>query len=275
MFGQQGNDTLVGTGANASLYGGQGTDSLFVEGNNSYLSGDLGNDTLLVAQDVTGSTLLGGEGNDSLYGFDGTDNILNGGAGNDILVAGDPGDTLIGGEGNDFFIGSNDPTVGDTLGGEAGRSGSDTLYGGVGADSLIGIAGFDGFYYASNGEINDTITSFQSGTDKIYLKSTAFGNSTPDSNGNLVKVADLAAPGQSLRTGLDFFSVPANQDYTGTFSGGSTTLPAIVFDSNASGGGILYWDFLGGGSENLNGANLSVIATIQSGSVSFNDIVIF
>lgn len=269
MFGQQGNDTLVGTGENASLYGGQGTDSLLATAD-SYLSGDLGNDTLNVTG--SGNTLLGGEGNDSLFGLNGTENILNGGAGNDILVAGSETDTLIGGEGNDFYIGS---AGADTLGGEAGRSGSDTLYGGVGADSLIGIAGFDGFYYASNGEIGDTITSFQSGTDKIYLRSTAFGN-VQFGGGS----ANLAAPGQSLRTGLDFFSVPANQDYTtigGTFSGGSTTLPAIVFDSNGSGGGTLYWDWNGGGNENpgLNNANLSVIATIQSGSVSFNDIVIF
>ncbi len=269
MFGQQGNDTLVGTGANASLYGGQGTDSL-VAGGTSYLSGDLGNDTLVTGA-TNQNTLLGGEGNDSLYGVGGSANILNGGVGNDILVAGSVDDTLIGGEGNDFFIGTDGA---DTLGGEANRQGSDTLYGGAGADSLVGIAGFDGFYYASNGEIGDTITSFQSGTDKIYLRSTAFGN--VDAFGNLV--ANLAAPGQSLRTGLDFFSVPANQDYTtigGTFSGGSTTLPAIVFDSNPGGGGILYWDVTGGGNVNTGGVNLSVIATIQSGSVNFNDIVIF
>lgn len=268
MFGQQGNDTLVGTGANASLYGGQGTDSLLATAN-SYLSGDLGNDTL----NVTGSanTLLGGEGNDSLFGLNATGNILNGGAGNDVLVAGSETDTLIGGEGNDFFIGSGNA---DTLGGEAGRAGSDTLYGGVGADSLIGIAGFDGFYYAGNGDIRDTITAFESGTDKIYLRSTAFGNT--DASG--VTVANLAAPGQNLRTGLDFFSVGANQNYSslgGTFSGGSTTLPAIVFDSNAGGGGTLYWDFNGGGNANTGLTGLSVIATIQTGSVNVNDIVIF
>jgi Ca2+-binding RTX toxin-like protein len=268
MFGQQGNDTLVGTGANASLYGGQGTDSLLATAN-SYLSGDLGNDTL----NVTGSanTLLGGEGNDSLFGLNATGNILNGGVGNDIIRAGAETDTLIGGEGNDFFIGSGNA---DTLGGEAGRAGSDTLYGGVGADSLIGIAGFDGFYYAGNGEIGDTITSFLSGTDKIYLSSTAFGN--VDAGGSLV--ANLAAPGQNLRTNLDFFSVGANQNYSsigGTFSGGSTTLPAIVFDSNAGGGGTLYWDWNGGGTANTGLTGLSVIATIQTGSVSVNDIVIF
>jgi Ca2+-binding RTX toxin-like protein len=264
MFGQQGNDTLVGTGENASLYGGQGTDSLLATEVNSYLSGDLGNDTLVITggDAAATSTLLGGDGNDSLYGFDDalSGNILNGGAGNDILVAGSANDTLIGGEGNDFYIGS---AGADTLGGEAGRSGSDTLYGGVGADSLIGIAGFDGFYYASNGEIDDTITSFETNKDKIYLKSQQFGNTV---------AGDLAGgAGQTLRD-TEFFLVPANQDYTGKFSDG-TSAPAIVFDSNGSGGGTLYWDWNGG----ITGvsSDLSVIATIQTGSVKANDIVIF
>lgn len=277
MLGNQGNDTLNATGANASLYGGQGDDSLAGIGT-SYLSGDSGSDTL------TGSgasnTLLGGEGNDSLYALTGsTLSSLVGGEGNDILVAG-PGvqvgtgqNTLIGGAGNDFFVGD---TLADTLGGQEVRQGSDTLYGNQGNDSLIGTAGlFDGFYYANSNEIGDTITAFESGTDKIYLRSTAFGN--VDAAG--ATVANLAAPGQNLRTNLDFFATGNNVDYTsigGTFSGGSTTLPAIVFDSNATGGGVLYWDITGGGSTNASATdNLSIIATIRTGTVNVNDIVIF
>lgn len=270
MFGQRGNDTLVGTGANASLYGGKGDDSLLASGN-SYLSGDLGSDTLSVTG--SGNTLFGGEDNDSLFGLNGSANKLDGGAGNDILRAGAPTDTLIGGEGNDFFVGSSGD---DSLGGETNRQGSDTLYGGLGADRLIGRAGFDGFYYASNGEIGDTITAFESGTDQIYLKSTAFGNLALGGN----PLANLAggAVGKTMTPGSDFFSVGANQNYTslnGTFAGGSNTMPAIVFDSNPDGGGILWWDWNGGGNPNPGGANLSVIAFIESGSVNFNDIMVF
>lgn len=276
MLGNQGQDTLNATGENASLYGGQGEDSLVGIGA-SYLSGDLGSDTLTVTG--TNNTLLGGTGNDSLYGLNGTVSSMVGGEGNDILVAaqatavGTDGDTLIGGAGNDFFVGS---TAADTLGGQETRQGSDTLYGGQGADTLVGTSGlFDGFYYANNNELADTITAFESGTDKIYLRSTAFGN--VDAAG--ATVANLAAPGQNLRTNLDFFSTTSTQDYTnlgGTFSGGSTTLPAIIFDSNSSGGGTLYWDINGGGNTNTGvGDNLSVIATIGSGSVNVNDIVIF
>jgi Ca2+-binding RTX toxin-like protein len=149
---------------------------------NSYLSGDKGNDTLVTtaagADAGEASTLLGGEGNDSIYGVGGAFNILegqdgndliqagvlgngggvgaggnntlSGGVGNDTLVAGAATDILIGGVGDDWLIGS---TGNDSLGGDAGRSGSDTLYGGVGADILIGIAGFDGFYYTDNDEL--------------------------------------------------------------------------------------------------------------------------
>jgi Ca2+-binding RTX toxin-like protein len=228
---------------------GTGNDSIRGSQDPNLLDGGLGSDTLIAVS--SGNTLLGGEGNDSLYGADGFANILGGGAG------------------NDFFIGSSGA---DTLGGEPNRQGSDTLYGGLGADSLIGRAGFDGFYYAGNNEIGDTISSFESGTDKIYLRSTAFGNF--DASGSLT---NLAAPGQTLRTGLDFFFVPSGQDYStlgGTFFGGSTTLPAIIFDSNAGGGGTLYWDWNGGGNVNI-GGSLSAIAVIESGTVNVSDIVIF
>jgi len=181
---------------------------------------------------------------------------------------------------NDFLQGS---ASSDTLGGPEPRDGSDTLYGAGGADSLIGISGFDGFYYANNNEIGDTISSFESGTDKIYLRSSAFGNVSATGTQNLGGGA-----GNQLRNGVDFAIIDANTNYTtvgGTFSGGTTvgstfsggtTAPAIVFDANSSGGGTLYWDINGGGSSNtFVGDNLSVIATIESGSVNVNDIVIF
>lgn len=276
LVGGAGDDSLdVLTGNNASLLGGEGSDVLTARGSNSSLNGGAGNDTLTLTRfgdTVPGGVgnsniLLGGEGNDSLFALSvGGFNYLDGGTGNDILVAGSSTDTLIGGAGNDLFVGSGDTVAGDTLGGESGRAGNDTLYGFKGADSLIGIRGsFDGFYYNGANQGSDTITSFDTGTDKFYISESAFG---------------LATQGQQLRIGLDFFAVASGQDYGstnpsfgGTFSGG-TTVPAIVFDSNSTGGGTLYYDYSGGGVDNAT-QPLTVIAVLQQGQVSVNDIVIF
>jgi Ca2+-binding RTX toxin-like protein len=278
MFGNQGNDTLVAIGANASLYGGQDSDSLLLgDGTGtSYLSGDLGSDTLVTGAN-SNNTLLGGEGNDSLYGADGTVSSMVGGEGNDILVSGADGvgtdlNTLIGGAGDDFFVGSD---VDDTFGGES-DGGADTLYGGLGADSLIGTSGeFDGFYYVNNDEITadsltaDTITAFESDTDKIYLRSEGFGNTTLQ--GSTTGPLGGGA-GNALRDGLDFKVVTYDYLASGTFSGDGTTQPAIVFQDTGS-GGILYSDYDGATGTDLSA--VSVIAVINTGRVQADNIMTF
>ena len=297
LSGGQGIDTLISTGNNSTLIGGDGDDSLSVGGYNDaslvggagsdiisgtgfneYLSGGDGNDTLSLQTfggtpaegSRANSTLLGGEGNDSLFALSVTSATwLNGGAGNDILVSNNVNDTLIGGEGNDLFVGGEGQ---DTLGrtpefGGGNRAGNDTLYGFKGGDSLIGIVGtFDGFYYTGPAEGNDTITSFDGGTDRFYLSSRNFAN--------------LASPGSPLRASnpVEFFAVPGGQDYTdtnnnGTFVGG-TSAPAIVFDSNAT-GGTLYFDPSGGNTAATGAADLSIIAVIGVGQVNRTDIVVF
>lgn len=283
--GSQGNDVLNGGGSSDTLNGGDtliggaGADIISATGFNEYLSGGDGNDTLSLHTFGTtpypvfrgNSTLLGGEGNDSLFALSViSPSWLNGGAGNDILVSGSSSDTLIGGAGNDFFVGSEGA---DTLGitpevGGAARSGSDTLYGFKGADSLIGIVGtFDGFYYTAPAEGNDMITSFDGGMDRFYLNSVNFAN--------------LASPGSPLQVSnpVEFFVVPGGQDYTdannnGTFVGG-TSAAAIVFDSFLSGGGVLYLDPSGGNNSTPGTADLSVIATIATGTVNVTDIIVF
>jgi Ca2+-binding RTX toxin-like protein len=83
----------------------------------SFLNGGVGNDTL--SGTYYAETLLGGDGDDSLVGYEGFSlmppatsmggseyaDSLDGGAGNDVLVGGAGADTLIGGLGNDTMIG--------------------------------------------------------------------------------------------------------------------------------------------------------------------------
>ncbi|MCK1471169.1 cadherin-like domain-containing protein, partial [Bradyrhizobium sp. CW10] len=88
-----------------------------------------------------------GAGNDIVYGRESADTIY-GGEGNDRLVGGDGDDTLFGGPGNDVIFGG---TGSDTLFGEAGN---DTLYGEDGNDLILGGEGDD---FASGGQGDDTI----------------------------------------------------------------------------------------------------------------------
>ncbi|MCT7962364.1 hypothetical protein NG791_16990 [Laspinema sp. D1] len=265
-FGNQGNDTLIGAAGFVSLYGGQDNDFITASGANSYLSGDKGLDTLVLGLTATNSTLIGGEGNDSLYARNGGGkNLLMAVSGDNVLVAGKSDDTLMGGSGNDFLVGSVDA---DTLRGDS--PGLDTLEGFKGADSLIGTVGAtDGFLYASFedgggiGATGDTITTFEKGTDKLYLSRSGF--------------AFVPEAASGLRTGIDFFSVGTNETYSGTFTtiaSGQQT-PAIIFDAQDQ-GGFLLWDFSGAQPAGA-GATLDIVtlAVVATGTITRDDIVIF
>jgi Ca2+-binding RTX toxin-like protein len=296
-FGNQGNDTLIGVGELVTLYGGQDNDYITASGANSYLSGDKGNDSIsssgatstLVGGEgddtllttAADNTLIGGEGNDSLYARDGGgNNLLMVTSGNNVLVAGSKTDTLMGGTGNDLLVGSED---GDTL--RADSPGLDTLEGFYGADSLIGTVGAaDVFVFGSIADalsgvtVNpdstigagataapDTITTFESGRDKIYLNLTGFG------------LDPEAIAG--LRTNIDFFSVDTTTTYAGSFQNVLTgTAPsAIIFDAQQS-GGYLLWDANGADPTDRATAttnDLITIAVISTGAITRNDIFLF
>lgn len=103
--------------------------------------------------------LIGGEGNDILFG-QGGDDFLFGGAGNDILFGGSGNDTLYGESGNDTLYGGsgNDTLYGgagnDTL---SGGLGNDILVGGLGNDILKGDAGADTFTWQQGDTTGGTI----------------------------------------------------------------------------------------------------------------------
>ncbi|NDF11908.1 MAG: hypothetical protein EB060_03710 [Proteobacteria bacterium] len=82
LFGNQGNDTILGSVNAEIIQGGQGADSIEGDKGNDTLYGNLDNDTL---QGEEGDDLLiGGDGNDSIIGGTGNDTML-GGLGDDIL----------------------------------------------------------------------------------------------------------------------------------------------------------------------------------------------
>ncbi|MBD1883508.1 calcium-binding protein [Microcoleus vaginatus] len=151
--------TLIGGGGNDSLTGAIGE---FGAGRNFFEGGD-GNDTINVF--ATSDTALGGAGDDfivsasvpnvissvgassSFPGFAGR-NLLDGGVGNDTIVAAFSSDTMIGGEGNDSLSGTFTNAAGgdgnDTIDatkaffGNATGTALITLEGGLGNDLLIG-----------------------------------------------------------------------------------------------------------------------------------------
>ncbi|MHC8356452.1 retention module-containing protein [Pseudomonas sp. LB3P81] len=119
--------------------------------------------------DVSGAhdgddTLLGGAGNDIIFGQGGDDKLY-GGSGNDILLGGTGNDLLNGEAGNDFLIGG---TGTDTLDGGAGN---DTLLGGTGNDTLIGGLGADTFVWKAGDTGSDVIKDFKASEgDRIDLR---------------------------------------------------------------------------------------------------------
>jgi Ca2+-binding RTX toxin-like protein len=117
-----------------SLNGGTGKDSINLTG----LSPSL-------YWHVSGVTINGGDGNDTITGSFGADSI-NGGNGNDSIVGGDGNDTLLGGAGNDTLSGlAGDDEIDSGAGNDSvlGGDGNDELHGGTGLDTLDGGNGND------------------------------------------------------------------------------------------------------------------------------------
>ncbi len=196
-------DLVVAFGNSDTIFGGKESDTLYSLGSEVRVSGDLGDDTITnLNRETLGvpgngtvtalipilrSTLLGGEGNDSIQGgvgpFGDGRNSLDGGAGNDTLRGQAARDTLVGGEGNDFIetrlLEENQDKVSPssvalTLPGFSGQNrldggaGNDTLVAGFLSDTMIGGLGNDclsGIFNRGDGGLgNDTIDATTTGT---------------------------------------------------------------------------------------------------------------
>ena len=215
IFGQGGNDTIVGRENGDMLRGGAGHDELFGNYGKDALYGGTGDDRLVGGVDA--DRLFGGGGGDSLFGGDWRDRLsggggedrLFGGDANDVLFGGSRGDRLSGGDGYDklfgdagddnLFGGADDDRLSggsghdrlaggggsDRLSGEAGRDrlsgggGYDRLEGGGGNDSLRGGGGDDTLI----GGMGDDFLQGNGGRDRFVFDhgdDTAWGGSSPD-----------------------------------------------------------------------------------------------
>lgn len=128
LYGEFGNDVVIGGSSDDLIYGGEGDDELYgLEGDdkiygdagNDYVSADDGND--FVDGGSGNNEIHGGLGNDTLLGGDGN-NLIYGGDGNDLLDGGPGVNELYGGEGNDtYYIRSKTSYIYDS-------SGTDTAF---------------------------------------------------------------------------------------------------------------------------------------------------
>ena len=173
VMGSYGSDSIVGDIGDNYLSGGYGRDTLMGGIGNDTVEGGIGDDVLIAGNSIADAngfstmngtsdwvfygnaisgvtvslygpldTAIGGDGNDTLYGFenvygsrfadsiygDALNSIFNGGAGNDTLYGMDGNDTLIGGEGSDYL---------------RGGLGNDLIVGGTGDLSWLGDQGVD------------------------------------------------------------------------------------------------------------------------------------
>ncbi|MCC5633711.1 hypothetical protein LC613_40515 [Nostoc sphaeroides CHAB 2801] len=194
-------DDVIGTNQNDTIIGDTQNNKLLGNSGNDIIDGVAGNDTI-----------DGGFGNDS----------LNGGAGADSLVGGAGKDTLLGGAGNDFLTGVNLSSP------RAGTNEIDILTGNGGSDRFV-LADSTKLYYQSTSAaafgVNDyaDITDFQSGVDKLVLKSginyfTSSSSPVAGITGNLFIYRDNAAVG-TLTTGDDLVAA-----ITGTFTSSDIVL---------------------------------------------------
>ena len=189
VSGGDGMDTIDASGATGAVHinlnvmrlvaapmdeGGAGQDAQPLQEAPVYTSiemvmGGEGND-ILKGNAAAPTTLMGGEGDDTLEGGS-QDDLLEGGAGNDNLMGMAGSDTLDGGAGNDTLDGGSNADY--LMGGSgddslAGGTGDDTLAGGLGNDTLVGGDGADTYVY-TGGQDEITFEVSRAGGDRIDL----------------------------------------------------------------------------------------------------------
>lgn len=283
--GGEGNDTLIGGSAGDYLYGDQGSTSL-TGSNNDFLVGGLGNDELVsnagidtldggagddsfeieTWQGSVSATVLGGDGNDTLWVSDEVTSLtLDGGNGTDFVVA--QSATVFGGSvaNTEVLVAGTLRATADLLNGFSeirALSGSNTvtlsLFGGGAANLQLaaGVTGkVSGGYDAAGADVgSNDVLNVASATGSFSLyglggNDTLVGGSAGDflSGGNGTDLASFSGSYKDYQvTYVDAgatSSLPAHVTLKNTATGATDTLLSIelvqfadgVFDINAIG----------------------------------------
>ena len=250
--GDIGQDSVYVRGDRDTIYGGKDSDTLISEGRRVYVKGDKGNDTVDNSRGLQTdrSTLLGGEGDDSIRGgvaSSGTNsrNLLDGEAGNDTLFGQGAKDTLMGGEGNDS-ISTSLNTDSSSLNLLDGGAGEDTLLGGSSTDTMIGGSGNDSlsglFNRGDGGGGNDTIDASQTGT--FVPQITLIGGAGSDSlvgstNSGVSNFFDGGTGNDFIQFGTTNDKLIGNTEGNDTITAakvvsGNTTIELLIEDTQGS-----------------------------------------
>ncbi|NRB17009.1 MAG: Hint domain-containing protein [Rhodobacteraceae bacterium] len=230
--GGAGNDTIV-TGDDADvILGGSGDDSIDGGVDDDTISGGANNDYIVGGEGA--DSIQGDGGDDTIYGgldpmYPDVLNIIDDGSGGDPVDP-DPTngkDVIDGGAGNDLIYGQDDD---DTL---SGGSGDDTLFGGIDEDSLSGGTGNDillggqGADYVSGGDdadiigagIGDTIVGGEGGDDNDSIVVSGLATVTYDGNDPSSEAGTITYYDDDLNeTGTAEFSEIENVYVVGTAS---------------------------------------------------------
>ena len=157
IFGNEGSDTVVASGARSSvtIVGGNdsadGSDFLYGSVDADIIFGNGGADTIVGIGFITvggADTAVGGFGGDSIV-TGGASDLIFANESNDTVVASDGANTVFGGLGNDTVTAG---TGRDTI---QGNEENDTIRGGDAIDTISGGTGNDAFAYSDAGDDGD------------------------------------------------------------------------------------------------------------------------
>lgn len=193
------------------LHGGAGNDTLTGTSGENYLRGDAGDDRLVGGPLF--DDLHGNIGNDTVYGGAGGDWVV-GGQGHDQLFGDDGHDAVLGNLGNDVLLGGTGNDV--MRGGQGddavtGGAGDDWLAGDRGSDTLAGARGADTFHSFAGAGLDHILDFNFAEGDRLNLVAGSGYNAYQSGADVIVDLAD----GRIVLAGVSMSSLGEGWIYLG------------------------------------------------------------